>query len=79
MCLWLGSHRGGTGLLAGEGQDFRQGNGEAQAACEFFDDGFGEVLGGGLAEDAGNAAAPLLDEFELAEDAGDDRVADLEL
>jgi len=34
-------------------------------------------LGGGLAEDTGDAAAPLRDEFQLAEDAGDDGVTEL--
>ena len=39
--------------------------------------GSGRVFGFGDAEDAWNAAAPLLDQLEFAKHAGDDRISDL--
>lgn len=64
-------------MFSGEREDFRERHAEADATSDFLDGGFGEFFGFGLAEDAGDAAAPLLDEFQLAEDAGDDGVAEL--
>ena len=52
-------------------------HGEADAAGDLFDKRRGEVISGGLAEDAGNAATPLLDKIEFSKDAGDDRIAEL--
>jgi hypothetical protein len=64
-------------LFAGEGQDFGERDGEADAPGEFFDERSGELVSGGLAKDAGDAAAPLLDEIEFSKDAGDDGIPEL--